>query len=430
MTATTASAASDADRFDRRTPPSPTDPERRASAMPPAAAPSGHRQRLGARLRKRTRGSTRSGLAPLERPVRRLGHDAPARSRPPTASTRSRRRPRPTSDSAPAPASGRPPPARRARARRRTSAMTSTRAEPADVSDEARSVRDSTRRGDRQRPRRGTEHRDRPPSAHAAPGAAAPTGWVRITGHRPQRRPAPRPSRFDGRRANGSPRCHSHRCARRRPRSWSRVHLPLESPQPVRAPAPRPARPARTSSSGEHSMTVRSKPRPSISAISASERRSSSGVIATTIARGGRPRTGTTSIDFSASERTTSVSSTASTNRWSWAAPRAGASHRSTPPSPTSPTRSCAAACAAATATVASTARSRVRVEADARLGEGVEEQHDVGVAVGVAIVHPQVAAAGARSPVDGAHPVADDERPSVGELDAVGPAPRLHGSR
>jgi hypothetical protein len=55
-----------------------------------------------------------------------------------------------------------------------------------------------------------------------------------------------------------------------------------------------------------------------------------------------------------------------------------------------------------------------------ARLREAVEEDHDVGVPLRVLLVHPEVAAASADPPVHASHPVAEHERPQVGELDSL----------
>ena len=46
---------------------------------------------------------------------------------------------------------------------------------------------------------------------------------------------------------------------------------------------------------------------------------------------------------------------------------------------------------------------------------EGVEEDHDVRVALRVRLVHPRLAAAGRRAPVHAPHAVAVRERPQVG---------------
>src|SRR4029078_11241950 len=53
-------------------------------------------------------------------------------------------------------------------------------------------------------------------------------------------------------------------------------------------------------------------------------------------------------------------------------------------------------------------------------LGEGVEEDDDVGVPLGMRLVHPRLAAARGRAPVDATDAVAGDERAQVGELDPV----------
>ena len=56
-------------------------------------------------------------------------------------------------------------------------------------------------------------------------------------------------------------------------------------------------------------------------------------------------------------------------------------------------------------------------------LGEAVEEEHDVHVPLRVLLVDPQLAAAGARPPVDPPHAVAERERPEVGELECPRPS-------
>ena len=58
---------------------------------------------------------------------------------------------------------------------------------------------------------------------------------------------------------------------------------------------------------------------------------------------------------------------------------------------------------------------------AAARLGEAVEEEDDVGVPIGVTLVDDELAAAGARPPVDRAKAIAGHEGACVGELEAVG---------
>src|ERR671937_691969 len=55
-----------------------------------------------------------------------------------------------------------------------------------------------------------------------------------------------------------------------------------------------------------------------------------------------------------------------------------------------------------------------------ARLGERIEEEHDVGVALRMLLVHPQLSAARARTPIDVSEAVTRDERPQVGELDSL----------
>ena len=64
------------------------------------------------------------------------------------------------------------------------------------------------------------------------------------------------------------------------------------------------------------------------------------------------------------------------------------------------------------------------RVEVLADLDERVEQQHDVGAAVGVTVAHEPRAPTGADPPVDRPHPVARRPRPGLGVLDAVGPLP------
>src|SRR6478609_1334322 len=59
-------------------------------------------------------------------------------------------------------------------------------------------------------------------------------------------------------------------------------------------------------------------------------------------------------------------------------------------------------------------------VTADPDVGQRVEEEDDVGVPLGVLLVHEQLATAGARAPVDAAHPVARLPVTDVGELDSV----------
>src|SRR5205085_4320164 len=52
------------------------------------------------------------------------------------------------------------------------------------------------------------------------------------------------------------------------------------------------------------------------------------------------------------------------------------------------------------------------------RLGERVDEQDHVGVPLRMVLVHPELAATGARTPVHAPHAVAGNEGPEIGELD------------
>ena len=60
-----------------------------------------------------------------------------------------------------------------------------------------------------------------------------------------------------------------------------------------------------------------------------------------------------------------------------------------------------------------------------AHLGEGVEEEDDVGVPLRVLLVHPERAAQRGRAPVDAPHPVARLPLAEVGELDPLAAGPR-----
>ena len=59
---------------------------------------------------------------------------------------------------------------------------------------------------------------------------------------------------------------------------------------------------------------------------------------------------------------------------------------------------------------------------ATSRLGEAVEEDDDVGVALGMSLVDDEAATASGRAPVDRANEVTGHERTRVGELEALGP--------
>ena len=65
-----------------------------------------------------------------------------------------------------------------------------------------------------------------------------------------------------------------------------------------------------------------------------------------------------------------------------------------------------------------------------ARFGEGVEEDDDVGVPLGVRLVDPRLAPPRGRAPVDAANAVAGHERPQVGELDPLAADARCLAAR
>src|SRR5207248_9501430 len=73
--------------------------------------------------------------------------------------------------------------------------------------------------------------------------------------------------------------------------------------------------------------------------------------------------------------------------------------------------------------------RAHAQVEGPAsaglRVGERVEKEDDVGVALGALFVHPQLAAARRRAPVDSARAIARRPGADVGELDPVALRPR-----
>ena len=119
------------------------------------------------------------------------------------------------------------------------------------------------------------------------------------------------------------------------------------------------------------------------------------------------------------------MSSSASTIRYSCTSPVPGTSQRRMPPKPTSPTRSRRRDVRIGERRGRADRQVERALVAAPRLGERVDEQDHVGVPLGVALVHPQVAAPRARPPVDALQRVARRPRPDVGELDPLALRPR-----
>ena len=207
-----------------------------------------------------------------------------------------------------------------------------------------------------------------------------------------------------GRRGGGSG------CARR---------LAATSRSGRRAPAARRAR-ASTNGSGAISMTATSAPRPRTSTSALTIRSSSSGVRHSTSAFGGRAWVGITRMSRQTYDSTTSVSSSASTMRYSCTVPSDGSSQLSEPPKLSSPTWSRRRRYAPASAAVARTAWSSVPAAPRRRLGERVEQQHRGGVPLRMLLVDDERAAARRGLPVHAAYAVAGLVQAEVGELDPL----------